>query len=133
MRNSPISVLVIENHPMMRAALCAAIADEAGLVVMGEASDEIEAMRTRASHLPDVILLALGTPPQDGMDTLVAIRKAFPQVPILALTTNESREQENDALAHGARVVLTKAASRDELLLTLKGMKSKPEVRKKSR
>ncbi len=125
MRMQKISVLIIESHPLMREALCAAIVDEPGLAVVASAASSVEASSLAGTLRPDVILLALDNPGAGDMDPLAALRRAFPAASILALTANESPKQEKLALASGARGVLTKAASRDELLRTLRGMHRK--------
>jgi DNA-binding NarL/FixJ family response regulator len=113
------SVLVIESHPLMREALCAAIANEPGFTLAAQLASTEEAVPTAVTLQPDMILIALGNPGRDDLHTLSVLRQALPAVPILALTTNEVLNQEQAALELGASRVLTKAASRSELIHTL--------------
>ena len=130
----PASVLVIENHPMLRAALCNAILEEADLTVAeqavkGEGTAQIvisiKPDLFLLAHKPDVILLALGNSTSEDVEALSSLQKALPGTPILALTSNEVPGQEQAALEAGACVVLTKAASRAELICKLRELGAK--------
>jgi DNA-binding NarL/FixJ family response regulator len=129
MKNNPATVLVIEKHPMMHDALCAAIAEESDLSVTSPDAS-LPAFLTLAlkdetlflPSKPDIILLSIGSPARGDMDTLAALIRALPGVPILALVTNESPDQVQAALANGAQAVLAKSAPRAELLRALRSI-----------
>jgi DNA-binding NarL/FixJ family response regulator len=132
MDSLPASVIVIESHPIMRAALCTAIAEEPDLqVVEVDASDPNNlaiSLMEDIYFLPrniDIILLTLGNPGLKEMEALKSLRASLPEVPILALTSNEVPGQEQSALAAGAQVVLTKSASRNEIIHALREMRRK--------
>jgi DNA-binding NarL/FixJ family response regulator len=112
----PARVLIIEKHPLMREALCAAISDEPDLSVEMKAFNGREALEMLGVILPDIILLAMGNPGSDELETLKIIRESVPQTPILALTSSEVPGQEQAARNTGAHAVLTKAATRAELI-----------------
>ncbi|RPH55782.1 MAG: DNA-binding response regulator [Chloroflexi bacterium] len=120
MNTSPLTILVIERHPLMREALCAAIADEPGMRLVAQAFDSDEALELVNGRAPDIVLYSLGNPGWDDLRAIRALRQALPTASILALTTNEVDEQERDALEAGAQVVLSKAAPRAELLRALR-------------
>ena len=122
MNRSEISVLVIERQPLMRAEMCTVIAIERGLKVAAEVADGAEALCVAEAVQPDILLLALESPAPGDMDALIALHRAFPALPILALTTNEQPDQQATALTCGAQAVLSKAASRLELVGKLRGM-----------
>jgi DNA-binding NarL/FixJ family response regulator len=122
METSLCSILVIESHPMMRAALCAAIADEAGLAVAAQASNCIEGLQIAVACPPDIVLLTLGRPGQDDLQSVAVLRKSMPGTFILALIRNGAEGLEQAALACGAQVVLSEAASRGEILQALRSM-----------
>ncbi len=71
---------------------------------------------------PDLILIALGNPGWDDLQTLHTLRQALPAVPILALTTNEVLNQEQAALDAGASSVVPKAVPREELIGKLQSL-----------
>ena len=124
MKNTPVRVLVIEDHPLMRSALSTAIASDPGLELVAEVSSGFGAMDVVTILHPDILLIALGNPGSrlENPELLVALRKKLPGTHILALVTGEVAGQEQAALTAGAQVVLTKAVSREELLKTLHEM-----------
>jgi two-component system, NarL family, nitrate/nitrite response regulator NarL len=135
MEITPASVLIIENHPMMREALRMAIADEPDLrvaeVVLDSSQTQAIGILDEVFFLPqdlDIILLALGNPGLVEMEALKALRKSLPNTPILALTSNEVDGQEQAALEAGAQAVLTKAVARHELIQTLRHLRLRKTV-----
>jgi len=66
--------------------------------------------------LPDIVLFAVGNPGAQELEALKTLRESLPEVPILALTSNEIPGQEQAALQVGAHAVLTKAATRLDLI-----------------
>ena len=84
MENNKTSILVIEEHPMMRESLCAAIAAETDLQIMESSPVAPDALEIEISprhdmlflpKLPDIILLALGNPGIDELKALSTLRK----------------------------------------------------------
>ncbi len=133
MKNKPVSVLIIESHPMMHESLSAAIAAETDLTVMKPSASNTNAFKLRFSEeddvlfldqRPDIVLLSMSNQTLNSLRILSNIHKQLCDTPILALTTNEVPGQEFAAIAHGAHTVLTKSTSRDELLHTLRSIKS---------
>jgi DNA-binding NarL/FixJ family response regulator len=124
MITSTSSVLVIESHPLMRDALCAAITAEPDLKVAAQAVNGAEALRMVETLQPSMILLALRNPVMDDMEALIALRKSMPGTPIVALTSNEVPGQEQAALNSGACMALTKASSRAVLIGKLRELRS---------
>lgn len=131
MKTNPANILVIERHPMLREALCAAIEAEEDLGVMGtdsEADNSFPVLVTSThdvlflANKPDIILLAIGNP---GLEDLKALRRLHGEwygTPILALTSDEVPDQEQAALANGAQAALGKSSSRSELLKALRSL-----------
>jgi DNA-binding NarL/FixJ family response regulator len=124
----PASVLIIEKHPLMREALCAAIVDEPDLKVGMHAASGAEVLQMLKIILPDIILFALGNPGREELKTLKTLCESLPQTPILVLTSNEVAGQEQAALEAGAQVVMTKAVSRDEIVHALRTMRRKNSI-----
>jgi DNA-binding NarL/FixJ family response regulator len=86
MTSTPLSILVIESHPLMRAALCAAIADEPDMTIAAVAANGTDIMRTARLLQPNIVLLGLNNPGTDELNTLKILRKKLPSASILALT-----------------------------------------------
>lgn len=126
------SILVIEKHPIMHNALCAAISGEEDLKVLGTSPGIANAFQLRLSSRyeelflakkPDIILLSLGNPGLDDLQALIDLRTKLLDTPILALVTDEVPGQEQVALRYGAQAVLSKSISREGLLEVLRTIK----------
>ncbi|MGH9460950.1 MAG: response regulator transcription factor [Vicinamibacteria bacterium] len=68
-----IRVLMVDDHPVVRAGIAAMIANEADMCVVGEAADGAAAVEFYAAHRPDVVLMDLRMPKMDGVE---AVRSA---------------------------------------------------------
>ena len=121
---SPATVLVIERHPLMRAAIVNAIADEADLIIGAVASDGGDTLKIVESLRPEIILYALGNPGDDDLDTMRELHERSPDATLLALTASELPGQGEAALKHGAKAAIAKTSSRAELLYTLRNLKA---------
>jgi DNA-binding NarL/FixJ family response regulator len=119
----PSTVLVIDSHPLMREALCFAIADEPHWKAGMQADNVSQALKLAAVVIPDIILLALNRSDQNDLQDLVALRKSLPATPILAITSDEIDGLERAALENGAHAVVKMSASRSELLNALNRLK----------
>ena len=133
MSAAPVSVLVIESHPLVREALRAAIAAEPDLtlaepVIIGEKAWQMaistQPDTTLLTFKPDMILLSFGNSGSEDLQTLAALRRALPNTPILVLISSEVEGREQAALEAGACRVLTKTAPRAELIRTLHEMRA---------
>lgn len=120
MTSTPLSILVVESHPLMRAALCAAIADEPGMTIAAVAASGTDIMRTARLLQPNIVLLGMNNPGLEDLQTLAMLRKKLPAASILVLTNDEVPEQKQAALRNGAQTTLTKNAQRSELLYALR-------------
>jgi len=137
MNNAPTTVLVIEGHPMMREALCSAIAGDADLQVAEQSTNTtgisqmvilIKPDAILLAFTPDIILLSVGNPGANELEALGILQKSLPDTLILALTTNEVPGQEQVVLECGAEAVLTKAAPRSELIRSLRELSTKVNI-----
>jgi DNA-binding NarL/FixJ family response regulator len=108
--------LIVERHPLMREALCAAIDEEPDLTVAGETAHVAEALLVAASLAPDVFLISLDEPDPEAVAAMGVLRRAQPAARILALTSEEVTGRESDILNGVAHAVLTKATPRAELV-----------------
>ena len=117
---TPASVVVIESHPLMRAALCAAIADEPDLTIAAISANGYDILTTVETLHPDIILFSMGATGTEDIVALKRLREKLPFASILALTSDESAGLEQTALESGARAILTKSATRNDLLVALR-------------
>ena len=113
--SSPIRVMIVDDHDMVRRGLATFLRVKADLERVGEASNGREALQVCEQARPDVILMDLVMPEMDGPTATRAIRKRYPQVQVVALTSFQEKELVQEALQAGAISYLLKNVSVDEL------------------
>ena len=107
----PIRILLADDHVMVRQGL-RVLLEQAGMRVIGEASDGQEALRLAHEHAPDVAVLDLAMPSLNGLETARRLRETLPQTKIVLLTMYTEEPYVLEALEAGAvgYVVKTQAA-----------------------
>jgi len=115
-----ISLLLVDDHYLVRMGLIAVLSLEDDFKVVGEAEDSDTAVAQFQSCHPDVTLLDLRMPGTDGIETLRRIRASFPDAKIIALSTSDLEEDIFRAIEAGARAYLLKTASREEVATTIR-------------
>jgi DNA-binding NarL/FixJ family response regulator len=113
---SPIRVLTVDDHPLMRAGIAAVLEGQPDIVVVAEASNGLEAIECFRVHRPDVTLMDLQMPEMKGIDSITAIRGEFPSARIIVLTTYNGDVQALRAIKAGASGYMLKSMVRKELL-----------------
>lgn len=121
----PSTVLIIERHPLMREALYTAISEEPDLRIGMKAASAAEALQLLKVSLPDIVLFAMGNPRNDELEMLKMLAQLLPETPILAFIANEMEGQEQAVLDAGVSAVLSKVATRSELITTLREIRLK--------
>ena len=86
MDNTPIRVLLADDHPLVRAGIRATLCNESDIVFVGEAADGVEARRLTEEREPDVLLLDLSMPGPSAIETVTYLRERCPGVKVLILT-----------------------------------------------
>ena len=117
---TPIRVLVVDDHPVVRSGLAALLAVETDLQVVGEAADGEEALALVRSLAPDVVLMDLRMPGLDGAGATARIVAEHPDTRVLVLTTFDTDDDILRAVEAGASGYLLKDAHRDELLAAVR-------------
>jgi len=110
-----VTILSVDDHPLIREGLAALVATEPGMQVIGEAADGEEAIERYREPRPDVVLMDLVMPTMDGLDATRAILAEFPDAKIIMLTTYDGDEDIFRALAAGAKGYLLKSMLRKEV------------------
>ncbi|MFS2160540.1 response regulator [Pseudomonas sp. Pseusp122] len=109
-------LLLVDDHAMIREGLRALLADEAAITIVGEAEDGQQAIAMCRALQPDLVLMDLNMPLLDGVSALTLIGKRWPEIQIIALTSNISEQNAALALEAGAMGYVLKRSRRDDLL-----------------
>ncbi len=112
----PISVLIADDHPIVREGLVAVIQNERGLRVVAEAASWPQAIQCAALHRPQLAILDLHMPGMEATDAIPEILKKSPGTRIIALTAFHGDEDIYRALRAGACGYLPKEAGKEALL-----------------
>lgn len=112
---SPLRILIVDDHPVVRAGLTGMLAGQPDFVVVGEAADGLVALALAAELKPDVILLDLRMPVLDGVAVIEQLRERHITASVLVLTTYDSEQDIVRAAAAGATGYVLKDTSRERL------------------
>jgi len=112
---TPIRLLVVDDHTLMRRGLVALLTQSPRFQVVGEAGDAGEAQRRAAELQPDVILLDNHLPGVNGVDALAGLHEVAPRARVLMLTVSEDERDLAAALRGGARGYLLKTVDHEML------------------
>ncbi len=117
-----IRILIVDDHPLLRAGLRALIDAEPDMTVVAEAGDGIEAQRLFVSFLPDIVLMDLRLPGIGGVEAILAIRKDFPAARIIVITTYDTDEDVHRALQSGAQSYLLKDMPKEQIFSVIRSV-----------
>jgi DNA-binding NarL/FixJ family response regulator len=121
---SVITVMTVDDHPMLRDGLAAMLAQQPDMELVAEAADGEAALEHFRRLRPDVTLMDLQMPGVGGLEAIARIREEFPNARIIVLTTYAGDAQAVWALKAGAAGYLLKSAVRRELLDTIRAVHS---------
>jgi two-component system, NarL family, response regulator LiaR len=122
--NPPIRIMLVDDHAMVRRGLATFLKVYDDLQLAGEAESGEQAITLCAEIMPDIILMDMVLPEMDGSAATRLIRKQFPQIQVIALTSFKEGELIKKALEAGAIGYLLKDVSADELALAIRAAHS---------
>ena len=111
---SEISIVIVDDHPLFREGVTAALQSEQDFNVLAEGQNAKEALELAKKHLPDIILLDI-TMPGGGLEAAKAIATACPVSKIIMLTFSEEEDDVLVALKAGAKAYVLKGVNSREL------------------
>jgi DNA-binding NarL/FixJ family response regulator len=114
--HEPVRVLIADDHPMFRDGIRLVLSVEADIVLVGEASDGLDAIALADELQPDVVVMDLNLPGCNGIEATRQIVATSPHFGVLVLTMFDDDDSVFLAMRAGARGFLLKGAEHDELV-----------------
>jgi DNA-binding NarL/FixJ family response regulator len=116
----PISILVAEDHAVVRQGLCCLLGNSGGIIVVGEARTGNEAVDLAAALAPDVILMDIAMPRLNGFEATRQILSSNPKARVIMLSAHSDDEYVERMSVVGASGFLEKETSADVLLRAIR-------------
>ena len=120
MSQTPIRVLIADDHPIVRTGLALMLKYESGMELVAEASNGAQAVQLFRQYQPDVTLMDLRMPQVSGVEAILTICQEFSDARVIVLTTYDGDEDIYRGLQAGAKGYLLKDAPIDELLAAIR-------------
>jgi DNA-binding NarL/FixJ family response regulator len=117
-----ISVMLVDDHPVMRVGLANVLSINHGFRIVAQADDGPSAIDLWRKHRPDVCLLDVSMERMDGIETLRRLRAEFPQARVLMLTSSKAGEDMALAMQSGAAGYLLKTVRHEELAAAIRAV-----------
>ncbi len=121
-RKKVITLLLVDDHPVVREGIKASLKTKRHIRIVGEASDGEEAIALTRKLEPDVILMDISMPRMSGIEAAKRLQKSAPDAKILVLTMHDTKEYVLKMTQLGARGYVFKDASPSELLRAIEAV-----------
>lgn len=118
--DSPITIIVADDHRVVRTGLRLLLESEPGFSVLAEADDVASARRYVAAHRPRILILDLNMPGEPSLEAIPSLREQSSETEIVVLTMQDDPAFAREALKAGALGYVLKGAAEDELLEAVK-------------
>lgn len=115
-----IKLLLVDDHPIVLEGIKLHLAAQPEFIVVGEATSGVEAIPAAANLQPDVILMDISMPHQNGIAAMSQLRRRAPRAKILVLSMHKNREYITQMVRLGARGYLLKDIAPSELTRAIK-------------
>ncbi|WP_254276088.1 two-component system response regulator NarL [Halomonas sp. 3H] len=118
--DTPASILIIDDHPLLRRGVSQLLELEEDMALIGEAGEPVEGIRLALALDPDMVLLDLNMPGMNGIETLKRLREEGFAGRVVMFTVSDHEEDVVDALQAGADGYLLKDMDPDEMIRQLR-------------
>jgi len=116
------TILLADDHPLLRHSIRSVLEEEPDLQVVGEAADGEEAVQLAGELQPDVVLMDITMPKLDGLEATRRIKAAHPDIAVLVLTIHSDDQHVIGILEAGAAGYLTKSVFGEEVVQSVRGV-----------
>ena len=117
---STITILCVDDHPLVRKGIAAILANETDMRLVAEAGTGPEAVEAFRKYRPDITLMDLRMPGGDGIEATKAIRQIDPEAKIIALTSYDGDQEIYRALEAGVRGYMLKESVHTEIVRAIR-------------
>jgi DNA-binding NarL/FixJ family response regulator len=117
-----VSILIADDHAVVRRGLRALLETQPGWTICGEARNGRDAVQKAAQYQPDVVILDIGMPELNGLAATVRIREVVPQARVLVLTMHNSEELIQSCLNAGAQGYVLKSDAERDLISAVEAL-----------
>jgi DNA-binding NarL/FixJ family response regulator len=117
-----VRIIVVDDHPLLRQALCYTLGRQPDFEIVAEASDGEEAVKLASEVVPDIIIMDISMPKINGIEATRQIKTTHPHIGILILTVYEDSEHIINILEAGANGYLIKTASDKEVITAIRAL-----------
>ena len=117
-----INVLLVEDHELYRMGLSMVIQKADGINLIAEAADGLEGVKKAREYSPDIILMDIGLPNLDGIESTARIKEFLPDTRILILTSRNSATDVLSAFKAGADGYVMKGATPEQTISAIKAV-----------
>jgi DNA-binding NarL/FixJ family response regulator len=114
-----VSVLIVEDHPIVRAGVTELLQLHHSLVVVGQAADGFEGLERARELCPNLVIVDISLPKLDGLSLIRAIHRDLPHAKMVVLSMHAPEHMSQQALQAGAHGYVCKAAASTELVKAL--------------
>ena len=112
---APVKIIIVDDHPMVLEGMKSLLSGMSMFTVQATASNAYEAMECLKQFEADIVLLDIGLPEINGIELTAKIKKEYPGLKILAMSTFQERSYISSAILNGASGYLFKNASREQI------------------
>jgi DNA-binding NarL/FixJ family response regulator len=117
-----LSVVLADDHPVVRGGLRALLSGVDGINVVAEAAARVDTLAEALLLAPDVLIVDLPMRGPDGVLTIQSVLRSAPNVAVLVFTTSEDDESVFNAMRAGARGYILKGAEQDDIVRAIRGV-----------
>jgi len=124
----PISVYIVDDHPLFRTGLKIGLGQDPGILVIGESGDAFHAISAVQSQPPDVLLVDLEMPLLSGISVIALLRQTYPDMIMIVLSGHRDAAYVADAMEAGANGYLLKNIDVEDLAEVIHGFAEQRQV-----
>ena len=118
----PLRLLLVDDHALFREGLSSLLSYQDDFIVVGEAEDAESALNQASTLKPDIVLMDVELPGEDGVAATLRLKMEMPEVSIVMLTVHDDSQTLFEAIKAGAQGYLVKNVRSRELLEQLRGL-----------